>query len=370
MKKRQLVKGGHVLVGGIRLAVTLLVATTGGMLGKKYKLPAGFLTGAIIAVVVCNLASSQMYFPGELRPYVQIASGALVGSRIKRKDLQGMGQLIAPGIILIIGMLTMNVLFGLLLYYFTTLDAFTAFYGAAPGGMQDMGLIAQDFGADPVIVSVIQLVRLVFILTSFPFFYRKVNQHTKNGPENECYENSTPQKVQLDITISKKEKRIRLMLTVALATLGGVVFKAIGVPGGALTGAMLLVITLGILTEKSYFPSNLKGIIQIFAGAYIGSQVQPSSLTTMKELLVPLFLLCIGIMIVTYVVAFIMSKVSKLDMVSCMLMSTPGGLSEMTLLADEFGCNVPKVVVIHTLRVMVVISLFPTILEKIVTLIL
>lgn len=358
------------MLGGIRLAITILVASTGGMLGRRCKLPAGFLTGAIIAVVVCNLASSQMYFPGELRPYVQIASGALVGSRIKRKDLHGMLQLIAPGIILIIGMLTMNILFGLLLYHFTNLDAFTAFYGAAPGGMQDMGLIAQDFGADPVIVSVIQLVRLVFILTCFPFFYRKVNQPTKNESDNECYKDAPSQKVQLDIITSKKDKTIRLILTVALAILGGLAFKAIGVPGGALTGAMLLVIAFGIITEKSYFPANLKGTIQIFAGAYIGSQVQLSSLTTMRELLVPLFLLCIGIMIVTYVVAFIMSKVSKLDMVSCMLMSTPGGLSEMTLLADEFGCNVPKVVVIHTLRVMVVISLFPTILEKIVTLIL
>lgn len=352
----------------VKFGITLIVAATGAIIGKKYKLPASFLTGAIITVVLCNLISNTMYFPKESRIYVQIASGALVGSRIKRKDLNGMKILIVPGIILMLSMLTMNVIFGLLLYKFTNLDAATAFYGTAPGGMQDMGLISQDFGADPVIVSIIQLVRLVFILTCYPFLYRRANRHFERVHKESKYINSVQEQKYQDKILTKKEEISRLVCTIVLASVGGILFKKIGVPGGALTGSMIFVVIFGTITEKSFFPSSFKAYVQIFAGAYIGAQVKYSFFETVKTLLLPLSLLCIGLIIFTYIVSLVISRTSKLDIISCMLMSTPGGLSEMTLLADEFECDVPKVVVIHTLRVMMVISIFPIILDKIIKL--
>jgi hypothetical protein len=353
----------------------------GGFLGKKYKLPAGALTGALLAVVACNLLTSKMYFPSTLRPYVQIASGAFVGSRIKKQDMKGISKLIGPAILLMVGMFLMNILLGGLLYYTTDLDIASALYGTAPGGMQDMGLISQDFGADPVLVSVVQLVRLIFVLTCFPLFYRVISKRKQQsngaeGKENICelpldqviVSQSTNQKEVVSnqtLLLSNKDKAIRLVFTLVLATIGGMLFRWLGISGGALTGAMIFVASFGILTEKTFFPPTVRTFIQIFAGAYIGAQMNASSLVTIRTLLFPLIGLCAGLAIFTYLMAVLLSKCSKFDMLSCMLMSTPGGLSEMTLLADEFDCNVPRIVVVHTLRVMVVISLFPTLLAEV-----
>lgn len=381
--------------------MTVGVAILGGLIGKKMKLPAGALTGSIVSVVIYNVIAQRVYFPSGLRTYVQVASGALIGSRIKKEDFKGMGKLTFSGVLLVTSMLIMNISFGLLLYHFTGLDAATAFYGTAPGGMQDMGLISQDFGADPVIVSAIQLIRLVFILTCFPSFYRMMDKYIKNKKAKQMREQikiagQTNMGEQIKIeqqtkaqeiekiqkgsdsneevkensskcnTLTNEKKSIRLILTVVAALVGGLLFKKIGVSGGALIGSMVFVAFLGIGTGKAFFPPKARTIIQIFAGAYIGAQIQSSSFQTMKTIIVPLIILCIGLLIFAVLIACMLSKVSGLDIISCMLMSTPGGLSEMCLLAEEFNCDTPKVVVMHTTRMVMVISLFPTILGKIV----
>ena len=351
---------------GFKLILTLMIGMVGGLLGKKYKLPAGALVGAILSVAFCNVLTQQMYFPSDLRTYVQIASGAFVGSRIKKSDLSGLSYLASSAAVLVAGMFVMNVVLGSFLYYTTDLDIATAFYGTAPGGMQDMGLISQDFGADPVMVSVIQLVRLVFVLSFFPLFYRLVSKGTKlNETKHSCEkEVSLVKQDQLvkEEVLSKKEKIKRFLCTVVLAWIGGKTFKCLGISGGALTGSMTFVVGFGMFTGKVFFPRRIRTFIQLFAGAYIGAQMNANSLNHMKTLVLPLIGLCIGLIVFTYLISLGVRKCSKLEKVTCMLMSTPGGLSEMTLLAEEFDCNVPKVVLMHTVRVLVVISLFPTLL--------
>lgn len=42
-----------------------------------------------------------------------------------------------------------------------------------------------------------------------------------------------------------------------------------------------------------------------------------------------------------------------------MLMCTPGGCQEMSLMADDLNCDAPKIVIIHTIRIFCVITFFP-----------
>ncbi len=52
-----------------------------------------------------------------------------------------------------------------------------------------------------------------------------------------------------------------------------------------------------------------------------------------------------------------------MDFVTCLLVSTPGGVTEMSFIADDFGANVPKVLALYTLRIFVVIGFFPKMLD-------
>ena len=147
------------------ILLTITVAAVGGLLAKKMKMPAGAMTGALIFVIIFGLLTSRSSFPAEYKVYVQFFSGALIGVKLKKEDIIGLKTMALPGVVQLLSMLVLNLVFGLLMHYMAGLDIPTAFFSSAPAGMQDMALIAADYGANPLYVSIIQMLRVVFIVS-------------------------------------------------------------------------------------------------------------------------------------------------------------------------------------------------------------
>jgi len=59
---------------------------------------------------------------------------------------------------------------------------------------------------------------------------------------------------------------------------------------------------------------------------------------------------------------FVLHYVFGLDVYTAFLSTTPGGLVELSLLAEALGGDGPRVAILHTLRLITVISVTPIIL--------
>ena len=75
----------------------------------------------------------------------------------------------------------------------------------------------------------------------------------------------------------------------------------------------------------------------------------------------------LGIVVYTFGMAFVLHKITKLDWITCMVASTPGGIQEMSLLADELGGDAPKVALIQTCRLIFVILILPSVILWLIT---
>lgn len=60
--------------------VTILVAAIGGFIGRKLKLPAGTIIGAMIAVLLMNIFFDYANVPNPVRPYIRIMAGIYIGT--------------------------------------------------------------------------------------------------------------------------------------------------------------------------------------------------------------------------------------------------------------------------------------------------
>jgi len=123
------------LVGWFLL--TVAVGFVGSWIGKALKIPAGAMLGAVI------------------------------GSRISKRDVLGIKVVALPALVLILGMIVMNLMVGLAIHYLGGLDITTALFASAPGGLSDMTLIADELRANIDQVAVLQLVRFLTILLRF-----------------------------------------------------------------------------------------------------------------------------------------------------------------------------------------------------------
>lgn len=366
---------------GIDLMLTLACAVLGGWAGRKLRLPMGALTGALLAAMALNLALEGAVFPKMLLTPMQIVTGAVIGCRISRRDLKTLGAMVPAVLIVLVGMAALNVVCGLLLHSLGGLDVPTALFAAAPGGMQDITLISESFGADPVQVYLVQMFRVMCIVTGFPPLYRRLLRRAEAGRETGPAVPEPPRPAASEepgcdapAAASRPRKRwpaiswrdfLRRALTaagtLAAAAAGGLLLRALGVPGGAMVGAMVAVAALQIATGGASVPrAPLLTAVQIAAGAYIGSQITRSSVGSLPVLLLPTALMVAGSFVFTSLMALALHKLCRFDPMTCMIMATPGGSPEMAMMAEEFGCDTPKVVVAHMMRTTLVVALFPS----------
>ena len=336
--------------------LVITVAAVGGFIGTKLKLPAGAMLGAMIATVIMQMIFEQPALPQGLRVVLQLASGILIGSRVAKKDAIGLKRLALPVIVLITCMLIINIVVGTTMYQFSYLDIATSLFASAPGGLMDMTLISSELGANSAYVALLQLSRLIFIFTCMVPFYRKIAHKVKNA------DMTKPLNTDAKSVPQTTNPMYRLCITVLCGCTSGLILWRFGVPAGAIIGAMLGTAICNVVTGKAYFPPRARLPLQIVAGAFIGLRMDRDSIFAMGNLIVPVLILFAGVVFITFATAFVMRKLTGLDFATCVLASTPGGLTEMSLLADDLGLDTPKIAILQTSRLMSVIIFFPTML--------
>jgi len=87
------------------------------------------------------------------------------------------------------------------------------------------------------------------------------------------------------------------------------------------------------------------------------------SILAFPSLLIPFLLMAVSLVVFTYLFGIVMSRVSNFDLPTSMLCVSPGGITEMSLMADEFDCGTAKVVAMHMVRIIVVIGILPSIIR-------
>ena len=69
-----------------QLLLTIAAAMAGGYLALRLRIPAGALTGSMIAAAALNILFNTAYVPPGWKFYTQIATGAYIGAKISRED--------------------------------------------------------------------------------------------------------------------------------------------------------------------------------------------------------------------------------------------------------------------------------------------
>ncbi|HBH12026.1 MAG TPA: AbrB family transcriptional regulator [Clostridiales bacterium] len=154
--------------------LTLFVAVLGGLIGLRLRIPAGSLIGSIVASALFNIISSKGFIPYNFRLVAQMVVGGYIGLSFSRSSLLQIKSTILPLIMMVVGMFVFSILMGLFLHKVAGIDLATAMLGTAPGGITEMSILADSYGADISIVASMHLIRIVSIVIFLPPIIRKI----------------------------------------------------------------------------------------------------------------------------------------------------------------------------------------------------
>ncbi|MES1040821.1 AbrB family transcriptional regulator [Peribacillus simplex] len=146
-----------------------LICFLGARIGKIFKLPAPYFLGPVIVSAAIGLLGLQ---GPPLHPTLldisQFMVGGYIGLLLKPEQLDNKRKTLLfalmNGLILILA----TMFFSFLLTQYYDLSTITGFLSLAPGGMDQMGIIAQEVNADVSTVTSYQLFRMAFIYAAVP----------------------------------------------------------------------------------------------------------------------------------------------------------------------------------------------------------
>jgi len=154
-------------------------------------------------------------------------------------------------------------------------------------------------------------------------------------------------------------------LIFVLGYIGYRIFDFLHIPGGAVTGALVL---LAIITsqgvEWAVMPSYVTTFFQVIIGVMIGCRLKKEQLPTMKSLLAPGILASAWMIFISLFVGFLLAKMTDIDLGTALYGSVPAGLFEMGLIAFALNLSVPIVTLLQFVRVISINLSVPLIVTK------
>lgn len=155
------------------------------------------------------------------------------------------------------------------------------------------------------------------------------------------------------------------LFTLALCAAAGLLLYRKHVPAGMLIGA---VIASAALTAGFHFggvPPVSKHIAQVVAGVFIGCSASRDDFRQLKTFYKPVIMITCSLLLVNVVVGGLLFLTGYSDLLTCLVCAVPGGISDVTLIAVDFGTDASKVLLIHFCRLVVGVAVFPTVVQRI-----
>ncbi len=162
--------------------------------------------------------------------------------------------------------------------------------------------------------------------------------------------------------LAKPSKRANLghvVETLVAAAAGGATLGLLGLPGGWLSGAIIVVSTMALAGRPVHIPNNVARVTYVVMGISLGGTVTPETVAGMATWPLSLVILSVAMFVLTAVVTAYLCLVHGWERNSALLASFPGGLATVLVLAIENRADVRAVAVVQTVRVAGLAVLLP-----------
>jgi len=329
-----------------RFAETLVFAVAGGAALGLPRLPAGWLSGAILFVAAAALAKRPVYVPQSLARVTFVVLGISLGAAVTPEVVGRIATWPVSMAVLALAMSCSTLCVAVYLNRVHGWDSMSSLFAAAPGALSQALALAADTSADLRSVAIVQSVRVLVLAVVLPLVIAGLGMT-----------GTPPAPVPLP---PLRESLGELALLVIVSTAAALIAYRMRLPGGLIVGAML---TSGILHGTGVVHFNLPPAVIIASfvalGAMIGSRFAGTDLVRLRQL----FSASFGALLVGMSVAGLFAAGTafalSLNFADVLIAYAPGGLEAMTILAFALNLDPAFVGAHHLWRFFYVSVMMP-----------
>ena len=322
-------------------AETLAIALAGGIAFIFWGLPAGLVSGSVLAVATASLLGRPMRVPLPLARICSVVVGTLLGTVVTPETLRGVPTWPVSIALLMLASLGMIVATMTYLRVVHRWDPLSALLGASPGSMAQVIALSSELGGDMRAIAIVQTVRVLLLVLGLPnglaFFGLVVTAlPVPRGPAGFA-------------VIGE------MTLLIGVATAFALVFMRIRFPGGLLLGALAgssLLHGTGLI--HAALPWWVGGASVITLGALVGSRFANTSARMLVGYLGAAFGSFAVSMTVATLFILIVARLLPIPIANIVIAFSPGAQDTMMVLALALHLDPVYVGAHHLARFLVV----------------
>lgn len=329
-----------------RVAETLAVAAVGGLTLGLLGMPAGFLSGSILAVAAAALAGRPMLIPTPLMRVLVVLIGISLGAVVTPETLQGMASYPLSIGVLVLATVCISIGGTAYLRAVHGWDTATAYLAAVPGGLSQVMALAVEIDADVRAIAIVQSVRVVIIAVGLPAGLALLGLV---GPAASGA-----------VVPIKPFPFGELAILVAASASAAVIAFRLRFPGGLLFGAMVTSAALhgsGLIYVA--MPWWVTYTVMIAFGAVTGSRFANTPLRLLLNYIGAAFGSFAAAVAITAIFAAGLVSILSLPIAEVMIAYAPGAVDAMMLLALALHLNPVYVGAHHLTRIFFVLLSMP-----------
>ena len=324
--------------------ITLIIAYLGAYTFKKLKIPVGAMIGSLCFVALYNILTNNAMFYNDIKPMLQLCSGLLIGNRITHTIMKNLKHLWKPYVIMMVSMLAILVAMSHLLTSISDIDTMSALFALAPGGANDLTILSSDYNANMSFVAMVHTSRKLFIFIGVPFianmFFTK-EQHISLNKEN------------------NQNKPQHFLIAIIFALAIAFLFKFLHIKSAVMLGAIVGSAISNLCYHSYSTPKNYAFVLQMFSGAFVGTTINVELLSQIPVYSIAIILVIVETLAIILINTLLLKYLFKMSALTSLIASTPGALSDMTLLSEELGGDMPTVAALQIARMFSIVLIIP-----------
>ncbi len=250
-------KSAAVLTQLLGEALTLAVGCAGAGAFMLAHIPGGAMSGSVVAVALLSVFGRATPIGGPLRVFGMASIGVAIGSVVGPDTLEHVAAYPASLALMAVCVVAMTLSSAAVWRWLMGWPPSMALLASVPGSMGYIVSVSMSMGADAARVAVVQMSRVVFLVTILPF----IIAWEQGGGAG------------LSAPAASVASDLTVLALMAAGVAAGSLFTRLGAPGGMILGAIVASASLHILgVAEGRAPNWLMNMGQILLGAWVGSR--------------------------------------------------------------------------------------------------
>ena len=331
-------------------ALVIAVSIPGALIADYFSVPLAWFLGPMLVTSIVSLLGFKTKMPKLVLSIILIFLGLYIGNYIDKNLFSQIHQWAWTSFIMFLYIIVSVLLVSKYLQKFSGYEKKTSLFSAAPGALGPLLILAEDERSDLSQVATSHLIRLIIIITVFPFF---VQSFYGFGVEN------------LNENIIENQNIIDLLILVFLSLILIYLFDRLRLPAALLSGTLVASGFLQITEIAIYkLPANIVDYCLLILGSSVGCRFANKTFydigkNALHSFVATFFLVLLGV-IAAFVAGFFIDK----NFFTLLLSYCPGGIYEVAVIAIYFNLDPEFVSFHHIIRLLIILFVVPIFVRK------